>query len=120
MSFRPPRKTRGLTPRERSVMRLLAVGCSVNQITDRLQLSTSHIEKVVTKLRRKFKVDSVRELPIRAFAIGLVDPEVCRLLGHTRPIQDLPFVTPLPHDGHNSKSIFFNAQGPEGDSIEDE
>lgn len=97
---------KGLTPRELSVLRLYAIGFSVDGIADRLQKHPKLVQWALKRLRIKFKVARSHELIIRACAIGLVDAEMCRLLGYTREIKDAPSITPIENRGHTDHTLF--------------
>ena len=83
-----------LTRRERSVLRLIAVGMSSSQIAAFMGFSKIFAERVARHLRNKFRVESTRQLPIIACSIGLVDPEMHRILGKARVIEGVPRFSP--------------------------
>jgi DNA-binding CsgD family transcriptional regulator len=105
---------KGLTPRELTVLRLYAVGFTINQVADRIQRHPKLVQWALKRLRIKFKVATSRELIIRACTIGVVDPEQCRLLGYTREIQDAPSITPIENRGDTDHTLFI----AEGQSTE--
>jgi two-component system response regulator NreC len=63
-----------LTPRERDVLRLAALGHTNAEIADRLYLSLRTVETHRANIQAKLRTDGRAELVKRAFELGLVNP----------------------------------------------
>lgn len=103
------RKKKALTRMEIAVLRLVAIGCSERAIAQRMGRSVRAISVHCFHLRQKFKVDSVRQLPLYAFALGLCDQEVLVILGYARKIDDVPFPR-LALKDHHARTAFFGSK----------
>jgi DNA-binding CsgD family transcriptional regulator len=62
-----------LTPRQREILRLVAEGCAVKQIGDRLGISIKTVEFHKTRLMRRLKLHGTAELTRFAVATGLIE-----------------------------------------------
>jgi two-component system response regulator NreC len=64
-----------LTPREREVLRLLALGHTNREVAERLVLSVRTVESHRENIQRKLGVRSRAELTNAALELGLFEPE---------------------------------------------
>ena len=65
-----------LTNREQEIMALLAEGLSVNQIADKLFISSKTVENHRSNIMRKLGLHSIIELVRYAAKIGLIDTDL--------------------------------------------
>lgn len=61
-----------ITPREREVWRLAALGLPNKQIADRLNVSLGCVEKQRVLLQRKIRTNNPADLAIRAVECGII------------------------------------------------
>jgi Bacterial regulatory proteins, luxR family len=83
-----------LTTRERGVLRLLALGWTVNEIGFRMHKSCATIGAIKQRLCWKFNCSS-KQLGFMGFVLGVVDREAVAVLGYVRAIAGPPvFIFP--------------------------
>lgn len=63
-----------LSPREEEVLRLIAKGCPLAQVSDALAISTNTAATYVKRIYRKLQISSRAEASIAATRLGLVSP----------------------------------------------
>jgi two-component system secretion response regulator SsrB len=68
-----PRKERGLTPREKQVLRLVAEGWTSREIASQLKISPKTVEVFRQNLLRKFGVKNSVQLVLLARGRGWLD-----------------------------------------------
>jgi two-component system response regulator NreC len=75
--IRPEEKpiSRGLTPRQRQVLRMVAEGLTSQQVAEELDLSARTVDRHIENMLRRFKMHSRVELVSHAIREGLLDAE---------------------------------------------
>ncbi len=63
-----------LSPREREIIQMVAVGMSNQAIGERLYISDKTVKNYVTSIRRKLGVENRIQVALAAIKCGLVDP----------------------------------------------
>ncbi len=63
-----------LSPREREIIQMVAVGMSNQAIGERLYISDKTVKNYVTSIRRKLGVENRIQVALTAIKCGLVDP----------------------------------------------
>jgi RNA polymerase sigma factor (sigma-70 family) len=65
-----------LSPREREIIKMVALGLSNQSIGERLFISDKTVKNYVTSIRRKLCVENRIQIALYAIRCGLVDPAI--------------------------------------------
>jgi len=65
-----------LSPREREIIKMVALGLSNQSIGERLFISDKTVKNYVTSIRRKLCVENRIQIALTAIRCGLVDPGI--------------------------------------------
>lgn len=65
-----------LSPREREIIGMVALGLSNQTIGERLFISDKTVKNYVTSIRRKLNVENRIQIALYAIRCGLVDPGI--------------------------------------------
>ncbi len=65
-----------LSPREREIIKMVALGLSNQSIGERLFISDKTVKNYVTSIRRKLGVENRIQIALYAIRCGLVDPGI--------------------------------------------
>ena len=71
----PPAMPNRISPREREVLRLLAQGCSNQEIAEALVVTVETVKRHVSSLLAKLGVDNRTQAAMRARSLGLFSDE---------------------------------------------
>ena len=65
-----------LSPREREIIKMVALGLTNQSIGERLFISDKTVKNYVTSIRRKLCVENRIQIALYAIRCGLVDPAI--------------------------------------------